>query len=61
MSDLVVTLSQEDLLELQAVLIDKDEIRALQFLEDRIASKIPQKGTAACDSTRKNPYLLKPK
>ncbi len=24
-----------------------------------IALKIPQKGTAACDSTRKNPYLLK--
>jgi len=61
MNNLVITLSQEDLLELQAVLMDKDEVGALQFLKDRIASKIPQQGTADCDSTRKNPYLLKPK
>ena len=61
MSNLIVTLSQQDLLELQAILIDRDQLRALQFVEERIAPKIPPKGTAACDSTRKNPYLLKPK
>ncbi len=60
MSKLVVTLDEEDLLELQAVLIDRDEAAALQFLLTRVAPKIPHKGTALCDSTRLNPYLLRP-
>ena len=33
---------------------------ALEFLETRVASKIPEKGTAPCDPTRLNPYLLRP-
>ena len=60
MSKLVVTLDEGDLLDLQAILIDGDESGALAFLETRLAPKIPVKGTALCDSTRLNPYLLRP-
>ena len=60
MSKIVVTLEDEDLIELQAVLIDRDEEAALDFLEKRLCPKIPSKGTAPCDSSRINPYLLKP-
>lgn len=60
MGKLVVTLSEEDLLELQTILMDEDEEAALQFLQTRLVSRIPQKGTAPCDSTRLNPYLLRP-
>ena len=60
MNKLVVTLDESDLVELQAILMDGDAAAALQFLGTRIAPKIPQKGTAPCDSTRRNPYLLKP-
>lgn len=60
MTRLAVTLEAEDLLELQAILIDRDEAAALEFLETRVAAKIPEKGTAPCDSSRLNPYLLRP-
>ena len=60
MSKIVVTLEEKDLLDLQEVLLDEDEKAALAFLKERIASKIPDKGTRACDSTRCNPYLMKP-
>ena len=60
MSKLVVTLSEEDMIDLQSILIDGDAPGALRFLETRIAPRIPQKGTAPCDSTRLNPYLLRP-
>ena len=59
MHKLVLTLSEEEVLELQAVLIDRDEVEALKFLQTRIAPKIPRKGSAPCDSTRCNPYLLR--
>ena len=60
MARLVVTLEDEDLLDLQEVLLDDDEKAALHFIETRIAPKIPGKGTAQCDSSRRNPYLMKP-
>ena len=60
MSKLVLTFEEEDLLDLQQVLLDDDEAAALHFLKTRIAPKIPSKGTANCDSSRCNPYLLKP-
>ena len=60
MGRLVVTLDEEDLMELQAILIDRDAEGALHFLETRIARQVPRKGPALCDSTRRNPYLLKP-
>ena len=57
MHKIVITLEQEDLLELQAVLLDADKAAALDFLSRRIAPKIPAKGNAPCDSTRRNPFL----
>jgi hypothetical protein len=59
MSRIVVTLEEQDLVELQGILMDRDRAAALLFLESRIASRLPQKRTAGCDSTRLNPYLLK--
>ena len=60
MNKVVVTLTEEDLLELQAILLDEDKAGALEFLRTRVAAKIPEKGTAPCDSSRLNSYLLKP-
>ena len=56
----ILLLLADDLVELHAILIDSDEPAALEFLKTRVAPKIPEKGTAPCDSTRCNPYLLKP-
>lgn len=61
MHKIVITLEEDDLLDLQAVLLDSDAPAALEFLVKRIAPKIPAKGTAACDSSRLNPYLWKGK
>ena len=55
-----LTLDAEDLLELQAVVLDDDAAGALAFLKARIVPRIPTKGTAPCDSSRRNPYLQKP-
>ena len=60
MNKVIVTLEPVDLLCLYQVLLDDDETGALDFLKTRIAPKIPTKGTASCDSSRLNPYLLKP-
>ncbi len=59
MNKMVVALSEQDLVELQAILMDRDKDAALQFLESRIASRLPQKRTEGCDSTHLNPYLVK--
>ena len=59
MFKVVVTLDEEDLVELQRILMDGDEPASLRFLETCIAPKLPEKGTAACDSSRLNPYLLR--
>jgi hypothetical protein len=60
MAKLVVTLDEEDLIDLQEVLLDEDEKAALDFVKTRIAPKIPGKGSDHCDSSRCNPYLMKP-
>ena len=57
MSKVVITFEEEDLLELQAVLLDADKAAALEFLKDRVVPKLPPKGMSACDSTHRNPYL----
>ena len=56
----VITLAEQDLIDLHAVLLDEDGAAALEFVKTRIASRIPDQGTALCDSSRRNPYLLKP-
>jgi hypothetical protein len=60
MPKLVITLEEEDLLDLHEVLLDDDEKAALEFIKARIAPKIPGKGTSHCDSSRFNPYLITP-
>ncbi len=59
MSKTVVTLSEEDLVELQAILMDRNKEAALEFLQSRIAARVPQKRTTGCDATHLNPYLLR--
>jgi len=61
MSKLVISLDDDDLLALQEVLLDDNEKAALDFVKTRIAPKLPSKGTANCDSSRLNPYLLRPR
>ena len=58
-SSVVITLNAEAMMQLQVVLIDEDPAAALDFIKTIILPQIPKKGTAACDSTRINPYLLK--
>ncbi len=58
-SNVVITLDAEDLIQLQAVLIDEDPAAALDFVKTRIQPQIPKKGNMGCDSTRINPYSLK--
>jgi hypothetical protein len=57
----VITLERDDLLALQAILVDDDRDAALDFIKTNLCPKIPGKGSAPCDSTRLNPYLFKRK
>jgi hypothetical protein len=54
---IVITLDAEALLHLHEVLVDEDPAAALDFIKTRVLPQVPKKGTAACDSTRINPYL----
>jgi hypothetical protein len=56
---ITIMLEEEDLLELQRVLIDDDAAGALRFLRQCLAPRIPRQGTAPCDSSRLNPFLLR--
>ena len=56
---IVVTLEEEDLLDLQGVLLDEDKDAALEFLRKRLVPKLPSKAQSACDSSYRNPYLWK--
>jgi hypothetical protein len=60
MGKIVISLEDSDLLDLQEILLDEDAAAALTFLQTRIAPGIPSKGSRNCDSSRCNPYLLKP-
>ena len=57
---ITITLDEGDLLALQAIAVDADAAEALAFLQERILPQLPVRGTAACDSSRINPYLLPP-
>ena len=59
MNKVVLSLDEEDLLELQAVILDEDAAAALEFLKTRVVPKVPTRGAAPCDSSRLNPYLRK--
>jgi hypothetical protein len=58
MNSVLISLGEDGLLELHAVLLDNDPVAALEFLKRHIAPKIPRKGTAPCDSSRLNPFIL---
>ncbi len=60
MSGIVITIKDRELLELQEILLDDDAASALAFLKAHVGSNIPSKGSDNCDSSRRNPYLLKP-
>ncbi len=53
-----VILDEAALLELQAVLLDDDPAAALAFVKQRLAPQLPRRGSAPCDSSRLNPFLL---
>lgn len=56
-----ILLDDQALLELQEVLLDESPEAALNFVKKHIAPKVPRKGTAACDSSRLNPFILRKK
>ena len=59
MNKIVLTLEAEDLLQLQRVVTGDDQEAALDFVKTWLIRRIPSKGTALCDSSRLNPYLLR--
>ncbi|HUU55108.1 MAG TPA: hypothetical protein VMY87_09325 [Armatimonadota bacterium] len=59
MNTISIHLDERALLDLQEVLLDEDPDAALQFVKKHIAPKVPKKGTAACDSSRLNPFIRK--
>jgi hypothetical protein len=58
-NNVVIMLAEADLMALWAALIDEDGAGALAFLKERVLPQVPRAGTAPCDSTRLNPFLLK--
>jgi hypothetical protein len=58
MNTVSVLLDEDALIELHEVLLDDDAAGALAFVKRCIAPKIPAKGTAPCDSSRLNPFIL---
>ena len=60
MPKIMIALDDRDLLDLHEVLLDDDAHAALAFLRERLVPQLPRKGAAPCDSSRLNPYLLKP-
>ncbi|UCC69569.1 MAG: hypothetical protein JSV79_06620 [Armatimonadota bacterium] len=58
MNSVSITLDEQALVELQEVLIDESPAAALEFVKRHIAPKVPRKGTAPCDSSRLNPFIL---
>ena len=61
MPKITITLEEPDLLALWAAVVDEDGEEALAFLQECVVPQIPAKGHVACDSTRRNPYLLRRK
>ena len=58
MHSVQIALEERALLELQAVLLDNDPAAALAFVRRHIVPQLPRRGSAPCDSSRLNPFLL---
>lgn len=59
MNKVSVSLDEEALLALHEVLLDESPEAALEFVRKHIAPKVPRKGSADCDSSRLNPFILR--
>jgi len=58
MNRVSISLDEEALLALHQVLLDDSAEAALEFVKRHIAPAVPRSGTAPCDSSRLNPFLL---
>ena len=56
-----IILDEQALIELHEVLLDESPAAALEFVKRHIAPRVPRKGTAPCDSSRLNPFILREK
>ncbi len=56
-----IILDEQALIELHEVLLDESPDAALEFVKRHIAPRVPRKGTAPCDSSRLNPFILREK
>jgi len=56
-----IILDEQALIELHEVLLDESPAAALEFVKGHIAPRVPRKGTAPCDSSRLNPFILRDK
>jgi len=57
-NNISITLDERALMDLQEVLLDESPEAALAFVKRHVAPRLPRKGSAACDSSRLNPFLL---
>ncbi|MHB8764448.1 MAG: hypothetical protein ACYDA8_08970 [Deferrisomatales bacterium] len=51
----VVTLTEEDVAELQVILMDRDGAAALEFLRERVAKPLERSARKALDVSRGRP------
>lgn len=58
MNTVSITLDEQALMDLHEVLLDDSPEAALAFVKQHLAPKLPRRGTAPCDSSRLNPFLL---
>jgi hypothetical protein len=58
MNKISIMLEEDALIDLHEVLLDDSADGALAFVKKHIAPQIPAKGTALCDSSRLNPFIL---
>ena len=61
MNKISIILDEQALIELHEVLLDESPAAALEFVKRHIAPRVPRKGTAPCDSSRLNPFILREK
>ncbi len=61
MNRISISLDEDALLALHEVLLDESPEAALDFVKRHIAPAVPRSGTAPCDSSRLNPFILRDK
>lgn len=61
MNRISISLNEEALLAPHEVLLDDSAEAALDFVKRYLAPALPRSGTAPCDSSRLNPFILRDK